>query len=382
MNNNFTKSLVENICVNWSYFKISDLRNQKLIIALGFTVYLSSFLGGYALYTSVDFILHNTFLSLLIGVFAVGFLYLHDSSLMATGSRRQIYTKVLISIFLAIGFTLTNNATKEYTTLKSELVQKADRINSSIAMELNSKIEDIEQEERDILRRIEVAGETSKINIQPLKDARRSFAAFMKTKDTRIERIKSAYANRKEEAKISDLTILAQQARKMMNGGEGTFIAILMAFMFFIIESLPAVLRIMLDGEDYMIRFLASLSVIHSLRDQKIEQQIDFASKGSNIVKNILFLELINKKHEMIQSNFQNTEEMLILDKRLKILNANINPYTGEDLNEIDLNFFGFASTKSNNGSTKDGSSNNQNGQDHTSKNENHQYSQEEVFDL
>ncbi len=380
MNKSFEKQLVTAICVMFPHYLDAEKRDQKIILAMAFMVYLSSLLGGYAMYVSTYFLLKHGVIAFIIGACTTGFLILHDQSLLATDRRRQIYTKILISAFLAIGFTMTNNATKEYDTLSTELIQATEKSNANITIAMNRDIEKVEEEEREIRKRIEIAGLRINETKQPLIDARRSLAAFELNKEERLQRIREAYSPKYEDAQISDLTVLAQQAKKFASGGEGTFIAVLLAFLFFIIESLPAILRIMLDDGDYMKRFLASLNVMRALRDQRIKQQLNFASADSDIVRNILHMEIIDKKNEMIATNFENTEEMLILDKRQKILDAGYNPYTGESLDFVDLSFFDRkkSTNEDKNSSTKEGEDTNFK----ENNNQNHKQEQEAVFDL
>jgi hypothetical protein len=340
MTKSFERKIVEASSIMFHLYEDSEQRDRKMILAMAFMVYLSSGLAGYAMYTSIYFLLDHKLIALLIGVCTSVFMVLHDQSLLATDRNRQIYVKILISGFLAVGFTLTNNASAEYETLSQELQQTTAKQNANTTIELNQAIEAIEKEEREILERIEIAGARINETKQPLIDARRSYSAFTGSKDERIQRIRDAYAPKFVEAQINDFAILTQQAKKFASGGEGTFIAVLLAFLFFIIESLPAILRIMLDDGDYMKRFLASLYVMRELRDQRISQQLNFASADSDILSNILQLEIISEKNDLVATNFTDTERMLVLDQRQKILDAGYNPYTGKRLDYIDLSFF------------------------------------------
>jgi|GEM_PF-2710660 len=337
---NLFKSFIEAICVKFHIFKITELRDKKIIIAMAFMVYVSAFLAGYAMYVNVYFLLRSKIIALLIGTCTLAFLILHDQSLLATERKRQIYSKLFISLILAMSFTLTNNANKDYDNLSVELVQEVNRKNSYKTEEMNKEIEQINQEEMAIMKRIEIAGERINETKQPLYDARRSLESFKSNKADRISRIKANYKNKFIEPQISDINILTLQAKKFASGGEGTLVAMILAFLFFIIEALPAILRLMLDDGDYMTRFLASLFLIRSLRDQRIDQQRDFASANSDIISNLLHLEIIVKKSELINNGFNETEEMILLDQRQKVLNAGFNPYTGHPLDYVDLSFF------------------------------------------
>jgi len=332
------ETLLKQICVKLHIFAVTDDRDKKIITALAFMVYVSALLAGYAMYVNVEFLLRSSLMAFLLGLCSTGFLILHDQSLLATEKQRQIYTKLFISLILALSFTLTNNANKDYESLSDELVQKAKISNSYITLEMNTKLEEINQEELRIMQRIEEAGQQINYTKQPLIDARRSLKKFVEMKDGRITMIKESYKDKFVEPQISDLDILVLQAKKFASGGEGTLIAFILAFLFFIIEALPAILRLMLD--DYMIRFLSGLFVVRSLRDQRIVQQTDFASSDSDIISSLLHIEIIDKKSELISNGFADTEEMLILDQRQKVLKAGFNPYTGKRLDYIDPNFF------------------------------------------
>lgn len=366
------------ICVKPHIYKITEARDRKLILAMAFMVYVSALLAGYAMYVNVYFLLRSTFIAFLIGVCATAFLILHDSSLLGTEKQRQVYTKIFISMLLAASFTLTNNADKDYEALSAELVRDVNRQNSYKTAEMNSKIDKINQEEMAIMRRIEDAGERINETKQPLIDARRSLKAFKENKPDRIAMIKDSYKDKFEEAQISDLNILVLQAKKFATGGEGTLIALILAFLFFIIESLPAILRLMLDSGDYMTRYLASLFLVRDLRDQRIVQQRDFASAGSDIISNLLHLEIIDKKSELISTGFQDTEEMIILDQRQKVLNAGFNPYTGKPLDFIDPEFF----SQKKEAAAGDADAETSSTKSDFNENHNHNHEQEPVFDL
>jgi len=332
--------LLELISIRWNIFQITEERDKKLIVALSFMLYVSCVLGGYSIYVSVYFLLKNFFLASLLGLFTTGFLILHDQSLMATEKRIQIVSKVVISLCLAIAFVLTNSATKEYDSLSLELHEVVEIHNSEVRLSMNTAIESIENEERGILRRIEQAGEMAKSNIQPLVDARRSLEAFRSSKEDRINRIKEAYASQFQEAKISDLNILSLQTSKMLNGESVTVISLVLAFLFFLLESLPAIIRLMLDNSDYMIRYIASLKVNRDLRNQNINEQREFTSKTGNIIKSLLTMDLLEQKRLAILSNFINHDALVLLDTKIKLLAANINPYTGKSLDYVDREFF------------------------------------------
>ncbi len=334
------KDLLQAICVKFHIYKITELRDQKIIMAMAFMVYVSAILAGYAMYINVDFLLRSSFIAFIIGICTCAFLILHDQSLLATDRKHQIYTKVFISLILAASFTLTNNADKNKESLTAEIYQSDSRKNSYVTAEMNEQIEKIHKEEMAIRKRIEEAGERINETKQPLIDARRSLKAFLETKEERIQNIRDSYKDKYVETTISDLDILVLQTKKFASGGEGTLIAFILAFLFFIIEALPAILRLMLDQGDYMTRYIASLLVVRDLRDQRISQQRNFASENSDIIRNLLYLEIIDKKSELVSNGFSNTEEMLLLDQRLKILNAGFHPYTGRSLDEIDLDFF------------------------------------------
>lgn len=374
---NYLKSFLEAICVKYHIFNNTESRDRKLILAMAFMVYVSALLAGYAMYVNVYFLLRSVFIAFLIGLCTLAFLILHDQSLLGTDKKRQVYTKILISMLLAASFTLTNNADKDYEALSTELVQNANRENSYKISEMNSKIEKINQEEMAIMRRIEEAGERINETKQPLIDARRSLKAFKANKDDRVSMIRSSYKDKFVKAQISDLNILILQAKKFASGGEGTLIAMILAFLFFIIESLPAILRLMLDSGDYMTRYLSSLFVVRDLRDQRIVQQRDFASADSDIISSLLHLEIIDKKSELINNGFQDTEEMIILDQRYKLLHIKkINPYTGQPLDYIDPNFFTQETESANSTAEKEESTSKE------SYKQNHKYEQEPVFDI
>lgn len=368
--------LIKQICVKSHIFKITEDRDRKIIIAMSFMVYVSALLAGYSMYVNVEFLLRSSQIALLLGLCTTIFLTLHDQSMMATEKKRQIYSKLIISLILAVSFTLTNNADKDYQTLSNELKKTAEISNSYKIAEMNAKIEAINKEELEILKRTEKAAAVYKQNRQPLNDARQTMKAYLASKDNRIALIKESYKNTSVEAQISDLNILILQAKKFASGGEGTLIAMILAFLFFIIEALPAILRLMLDDGDYMTRFLASLFLVRDLRDQRIEQQRDFASAESDIISNLLHLEIIAKKSDLISNGFEDTEEMIILDQRQKVLIAGVNPYTGKPLDYIDPNFFiEFKSEESYSTEEKE-----QNPKDHYS--ENGKSDHEPVFDL
>jgi hypothetical protein len=119
MTKSFERKIVEASSIMFHLYEDSEQRDRKMILAMAFMVYLSSGLAGYAMYTSIYFLLDHKLIALLIGVCTSVFMVLHDQSLLATDRNRQIYVKILISGFLAVGFTLTNNASAEYETLKS-----------------------------------------------------------------------------------------------------------------------------------------------------------------------------------------------------------------------------------------------------------------------
>lgn len=375
---NYLQTFLNYICVKFHIYKITESRDRKLILAMAFMVYVSALLAGYAMYVNVYFLLRSAFIAFLIGLCTLAFLILHDQSLLGTDKKRQVYTKIFISMLLAASFTLTNNADKDYEALSAELVRDVNRQNSYKTAEMNSKIDEINQEEMAIMRRIEDAGERINETKQPLIDARRSLKAFKENKGDRISMIKDSYKDKFEVAQISDLNILVLQAKKFATGGEGTLIALILAFLFFIIESLPAILRLMLDSGDYMTRYLASLFVVRDLRDQRIVQQRDFASAGSDIISNLLHLEIIDKKSELISNGFQDTEEMIILDQRQKVLNAGFNPYTGKPLDFIDPEFF----SQKKEAAEDDAEAETSSTKSDFNENHNHNHQEEPVFDL
>lgn len=335
--NSFTQQLLETISINIELYKASEKRDQKLILALGILVYVSSCIGGYAASSCTLYLLNDETVAMLLGIFTTIFLVIHDSSLMATDKIHQVVIKLIVSVFLAVAFTLTNNATKEYDTLRAQLVQEVKIHNASVQADLNNRIEEISKEERDIMQRIEEAGKQINITKQPLIDARRSLAAFQNSKEERIKRIKETFSPLFREAQISDLNILTQQAKNFTSIGEGTLIAFLLALCFLFLEALPVILRLMLGSSDYMIRYIASLNVMRDLRDIRIEEQRNFVSRDANILNCCLQMEIIDKKNDVIKNNFTDTSEILILDDMLKTLNAGINPYTGKPLDYVDM---------------------------------------------
>ena len=337
---NFLLSLVS---VRQNIFEVSEERDQKLLIAFSIFVYVSCALGGYSCYVSVYFLLQNFLLAFLLALFTTGFLILHDQSILATERTGQIVSKLFISLVLAAAFTLTNTATKEYDTLKSEIVAETEYYNAEVRITMNAKLDEIENEERAILVRIEEASQVydQTRKSQRLIDSRRSLKKFEKTKQQRIDRIKDTYKSKFKEPQISDLTILSLQTKKILQGDEGALVTVLLGFIFLLLESLPVIIRLALRNDgDYMTRYLTTLFVNRDLRDQKIRQQKEFTSEKGNLIKCLLTMNLLKQKRQAILSDFANHDELIILDKRMKILAAGYNPYTGEDLNHVDLDIF------------------------------------------
>lgn len=328
------------ICVKPHIYHITEQRDKKIILAISFLVYLSAVLFGYAMAVNIYFLMKSAFISLLIGLCSFAFIVLHDQSMMASSSRVPIIVKICLSIAISVSFTLTNNASKEYSTHEAHIIQETKIANSRITAKMNAELDAIDAQEMALMRRIENAAARINETKQPLYDARRTRDTFNVKKPARIQRIKDNYKDKFMEPQISDTNILILQLKKFASGGEGTSVALLLAFLFLIIEAMPAILVVGIFGGDYMKRYLASLYVVRDLRDQRIAVQKDFASSESNIIRDLLYLQIIEKKSELVSNGFEDTEEMLILDQRLKLLNAGVNPNNGRSLDYIDLSVF------------------------------------------
>jgi len=313
-----------------------ESRDKNLIVILAVLVPISAALAGYALFTTILFLIGKRSIAYLLG--ATGFLmmYMHDRTLIATEKTHQIISKLVLSIFLAVGFTIVHNANENYEILEGELIQLSAEYNSDITADMNAELEKIETEKKEIMQRIEKAAAIYQQNRQPLFDARRSMEAFLATEQGRKDRIREVYEPRFRQPSITNIDIMAFQSKKIFSGSKESLVGLIMAFFFFTFEALPVLLRILLNQGDYMTRFAARLQLKRDLRDQQNDIQSDFIAKDSDLISNMMELEIVSKKADMLDEGFEDMNAMAALDYRKKFLDAGYNPYTGQKLDEFD----------------------------------------------
>lgn len=335
--NQFFKILLSWAGVHLPTYEVADVRSKKLVLALSTFLYISAFLSGYAMFTALKFLVNVLLVPFIISSMVMVIMIWHDQSLLSTAKVYQVVLKLLFSLVLAVAFTVTHNTERDAETLKMEIIQHDKQVNAEIRANMNAEIEAIDQEELVIMERIENAGrdydDTGKK--QTLIDARRSLTAFQETKEERKERIRESYQDKFFSTEVSQMDLLSLQARKMLDGEDGSFVAFVLSFLFFGLESLPVILRLLLNGSEYIRQHHSDLRSVEELRDQSITSKHNFIDPEGDIIKELFTIDIIEEKRKLILNNFQDKDAMRKLAYRKVFLDNNLDPYTGKPLSDI-----------------------------------------------
>lgn len=340
----FNKKILSLLIVDMDIYNNAELRDQNLILIFAFCLPVAACLAGYAFYTVVDFLLAGESIAVILGVLAGTLMYLHDRSMLATEKNHQIVAKLLISIAIAGCFTVVKNTQDNYTELRTEMIQDVADHNNRLTIRMNDALEEVDKQKREIMKDIESAAAVYKQNRQPLYDARRTLKSFEATEQERKDRIKTGYKAQYIEPNISQTDILSLQLSKLTSFSRETLVGLMLAFIYFIFEALPAIMRIALIDGTYMQRITAKMNRERSLRNQQDGYDDQFITNNGDDITPLLEKKILEAKMRILNNAGDEVELAHWTYKKKLWEEKGIHPLFGQNMDDIDSDeFFGFS---------------------------------------
>ncbi len=314
------------IFLDQSIFDRVSNRDKSFIYVLLLFIPLSAFIAGYSFYYGVRFVLGSTFIGIVVGSL-IGFAtYQHDRTMLDTFSMEKIIGRVVFSIMIALIMAIPYKIKLSGDSLTMKIQQEVIEYNNAINTELLIEEQKIYLQEEELNAKVTAAGEyydrTGKS--QRLVEARRERDAFLVKKEAVLQSLRDNYESRKREADLSNTALAGYYLKNMFSTSSPSelFINLFVFALLLCLESMPAIVRILLNNGDY-VRIKEHLEKIAMKADDNI-WQLDELLLSANGIANLPQLLAEREVWKIMKSeaknDFSNSDELIEILRKANML--------------------------------------------------------------
>lgn len=336
-----------------------SITDQKYINMLALLIPVSAILAGGAFYYFVIFFSESKLLSFVVGAIIFFLAFWQGQSLLNSERQGQIYGRIAASLLIALFITIPFKTSVMYDSIVEKMKQESGAQNSEVLFQLNSAIEEIENEGTKLNQEMVEASQNRYNDSQPFFDARRALNDFNKTKQQRINDIRDAYKGKVVEPEITKFDVIGYYAKSMFSTENPSELFINLALIVFLlfIEASPAILRLALEQGSYIDErdHYFSLKKMAHEAVRVLEKKIMGNNKDieKNIVNDVFQMEIIKEKKKQIDNGFDDPKKLIQLAQMAKMMSEekfnkqdngkasqNGQHEKGEDFSDIPHEFF------------------------------------------
>lgn len=313
--------------VDESVYARSNNRDKSLINTLALFVPVSSIIAGLAFYYGIVFILDSQILGIVVGFLAFFALYQHDRTLLDTYNNNKIIGRVALSVIIALVLATPYKVQVSKDSLVEKIQQENHEYNSKIDSQLMVELQYVEEQEAALNAKVTEAGKqfdrTGKA--QELTEARRERKAFLEKKPAIVDDLTQMYEVRKKEPDTSNIALAGYYLNNMFDSSSPAemFLNIFLFVTMLFVESMPAFVRLLLTGGDYL-RIKEHLEQIAVKSDNKmweLDNQLLNNPNGFSHLPHILAQREVYKMLKTeAQSDFKNAEDLITLLQKANMI--------------------------------------------------------------
>lgn len=331
-----------------------SITDQKYINMLALTIPVSAILAGGAFYYFVLFFSESKLLSSIVGIICFFLAYWQGQSLLNSESEGQVYGRIVASLLIALFITIPYKTTQMHDSIVEKIRQGVEGQNSDVLLQMNASIETIEEEGGRLNQEMVEASRNRNFDPQPFYDARRALNDFNKTKQKRIDDIRTAYNGKIATAEITKFDVIGYYVKVMfsMENPSELFVNLALFVFLLFIEALPAFIRLALTKGSYIEErdhyFSLKRMVKESIR--VLEKKIMHNDK--DIVQDVVQMEIVKEKYKQVDNGFDDPEKLIHLAQMANTVgnekrfgekaktSQNGHANKGEDFEEMPHEFF------------------------------------------